>query len=131
MSDAGKWCYSFDEEMFEGRFDTMEEAIDNAKCNLEDEDDDDIEVFYIGQCQPIYLGVHTGAIIDRLGDQAYDQAGAPASDFLWDVSREHEEILEKRLNAVIDEWLKEFNYTPDFYTVTNVVKVNRGSQSHD
>jgi hypothetical protein len=118
----GKWCYSFNEENFEGDFRTKAEAIAEAEYYVY-EADDDRDFIYVGQTKEVIVSINTNWLLDQLGEQAYEQAGEYAEDYLYDVSREHESILEERLNDVLYAWMEEFNYKPNFWTVENVQKV--------
>lgn len=119
----GKWCYSFNEENFEGDFETKEEAIAEAIWYYKD-DEKDQDFIWIGQTKAISLGVNVDRIIEDLGEEAYDQAGEYAEDYLTKVASSHQKVLEERLNEVLVAWMKEFKYEPNFWTVTNIRKID-------
>lgn len=121
----GKWCYSFNEENFEGDFETKEQAIAEAIWYYKD-DNLDQDFIYVGQTKEISLGVNVDRIIEDIGDNAYDQAGEYAEDYLTNVTVQHGRILEERLNDVLVAWMKEFKYEPNFWTVANVEKIEVG-----
>lgn len=116
------WCYSHDGEHFEGEFETKDDAIAEGVFYLKEEDDDR-DYIYVGIIQKIGLGVNACRIIEDLQEQAYDQAGDYADDYLARVTREQEELLEARMNEVLHDWLKDFNYQPKFWTVVGVEKI--------
>jgi hypothetical protein len=119
----GKWCYSFNEENFEGEFDTKEQAVAEAIWYYKD-DEKDQDFIWVGQTKPISSGVNVDSIIEQLGEEAYDQAGEYAEDYLTNVTLNHQRVLEERLNEVLLAWMKEYNYEPNFWTVENIEKVD-------
>ena len=118
----GKWCYSFNEENYEGDFETKEQAIEEAIWYYKD-DELDQDFIYVGQTKAIILGVNVDRIIEDVGENAYDQAGEYAEDYLSNVTVQDGSILEERLNNVLLAWMKEFKYEPKFWTVENVESV--------
>jgi hypothetical protein len=121
--NEGKWCYSFNEEDFEGDFETKEDAIGEAIYYYKDCEEDQ-DFIWIGQAKEISFGVDVDTIIENLGEDAYDQVGEYAKDYLYDVTTSHQAILEERLNEVLVTWMKEFKYEPNFWTVENVQKID-------
>jgi hypothetical protein len=119
----GKWCYSFNEENFEGDFETKEQAIEEAIWYYKDYEKDQ-DFIWIGQTKNISLGVNIDSIIEDLSEEAYDEAGEYAEDYLSDVTLSHQKVLEERLNEVMVAWMKEFKYEPNFWAVTNVEKID-------
>jgi hypothetical protein len=119
----GKWCYSFNEENFEGDFDTKEQAIDEAIWYYKD-DEKDQDFIWVGQIKPVSVGVNIDSLLEQLGEEAYEEAGEYAEDYLTNVTLSHQKILEQRLNNVLVAWMKEFNYEPNFWTVENVKKID-------
>lgn len=115
-----EWCYSFNGENFEGHFATKEDAIGEAKeCITED----DGSVIYVGQVKEVTVGVPVDWLLDQLGEQACEQAGEYAQDFLSYVNREHQFELEEQLNKVLLTWMKKNNYEPNFWSVDNVEEI--------
>jgi hypothetical protein len=109
----GNWCsYEY--------FDTIEEAVENRKNYYDCEDGRDH--FFVGQIKLISpcTRVDTSRIIEDISINVYEEVGEAAEDYLWDVKSEHENILEERLNKVLRDWMDEFKYNPNFFTVDNV-----------
>jgi hypothetical protein len=119
----GKWCYSFNGENFEGDFDTEEQAIAEAIWYYKD-DEKDQDFIWVGQTQAISVGVNVDSLLENLGEEAYEQAGEYAEDYLTNVKIEHQKVLEEKLNSVLATWMKEFKYEPNFWTVKNVEKID-------
>jgi hypothetical protein len=115
-----EWSYSFNGENFEGRFATKEDAISEAKGNI---GEDDGSTIFIGQIEEVSLGVPIEWLLDQLGEQAYEQAGEYAQDYMVYVKKEHQSELEKQLNDVLESWIKKHNYTPNFWSVVSVEEI--------
>ena len=120
--EEGKWCYSFNEENYEGDFDTKEQAIAEAMYYYKD-DEKDQDFIWVGQTKSLSLGVNVDSVLENLSEEAYDLAGEYAEDYLSNVKLNHQKVLEERLNFVLESWMKEFKYEPNFFTVVNVEKV--------
>lgn len=112
MSLKGKWGYSTDEERYSGSFDTKEDAIQEARA-CEDKDGD----FFVGQFEEIRISVCGDRVIDQAQEDAYEQAGEYAEDWLAKIPRERVDELTCQLSEVFDGWLKKYDLTPTFATV--------------
>jgi hypothetical protein len=115
----GKWCYSYNGENFEGLCDTREEAIEEAIFEY----GEDYNVIYVGRAKEVNLGVRIDWIIEQIGEDAYEQVGEYAEDYLRDVKQEHARLLKERFDNVLHQWLDEFGYKPNFWTVVDVEKI--------
>jgi hypothetical protein len=124
-----KWCYSYNGENFEGDFVTKEDAVEEASCYINSKDDR--EYIYIGNPKEISIGVNVDAILENIGEDAYEQAGEYAVDYLRDVTIKHGQILEERLNEVLYNWMDEYNYKPYFWKVENVEKIKINEHRKD
>ena len=118
-----KWCYSFNEENFEGDFETREDAIGEGTYYAKDEG---ITIFYVGAQKAVVLGVNVDSIIEQLGEDATEQVGEIADNYLRHVKTNDAIILEEKLNEVLRSWLSDFGYRPTFWTVDNVEKIDIG-----
>lgn len=119
-----KYAYSFSGEEYEGPFDSYDEALQAAKdANADEWEDDRWEYVYIGEC--IWYKPHVSAVnvIEAIQDDAYDQAGDFAIDYLDDVTKEHRNKLESLLTGIFNIWAKDYGYKPSFFTVENVKEV--------
>ena len=88
----GKFCYSFDEEFYRGKFNTVEEALAAAsECN------DDREYVYVGKA--ILLDASAYVDVDKLLEDtcvaAQDQCGEVADEYLMHWSEEEKDVLKK------------------------------------
>lgn len=82
------------------------------------------ETFAIGQLISPSLYIDGGSIIENLQDQACSECGEFADGFLDDVSKVEEEELSEKLNNVLNEWIKKYNYSPEFYNIYGVEKIS-------
>lgn len=123
----GKWCYSYNGENYEGDFDTREAAIEEALYYMKENHYMNQEYIDVGQTKAVEVGIDAWLILEQISEDVYEKMGEYGDDYLTDVKLEHQNILEVKLNEVLESWLKEFKYEPKFYAVENVeqVKVNK------
>lgn len=142
MENNEKWCISLNGEDWESSyfFDAKQEAIDaarrayryilasNSECDyfdtlggcLEDYQDG---TFYVGQVCECRPQIDTGYVIDRLRDDAFDNLGDAAGNFLDNVSAREEDELQELLQAVVDKWLDEYDLRPSGYMIENTDEI--------
>jgi hypothetical protein len=103
--------------------DSKEDAIKEAKEYYLPED---YQTFYLGQIAPAEKAVYVDAerILEWIGEDFYEEMGESAEDYLRDVKQEHETILSERLSSVVNEWMREFGYEPNFFRIINVEKIS-------
>ena len=113
----GKFVWPENEEIFNNNaeYDTIEDALKDASSDLEKG-----ETIYIGKIKKIDLSVDANKVIEDLQEIVYDQAGDAASDFLNDVTKDQEDVLQKMINETLIEWLEENNLIPSFFSVEEV-----------
>lgn len=112
------WCYSFNGENYSGSFETKEDAI--AEAIAENETN---ETIWVGQAIAPTISVSPDHLIDEVYEDVRDQCGEYADGFLEHIDDKARKALEERVNAVFNTWLKEFEYEPTFYTVTNTEEI--------
>ena len=110
------YSYSFDEERFTGPFDSIEEAIAQAR---EDCCGDHSEV-YIGEDGEFYPSVDGEWCMDMLRDQAGSECGEAADSYLDFVTKEAGDELTEMLTDAFNAWAKKNGHEPCFYPVKNV-----------
>lgn len=126
MKVTEKYSYSLDEEYgYTGDFDSIEDAfadaIDQAKLENEDLDEDEkIETVYAGRVMEFVPRIDAGSIIELLQEKADDEAGEAACDYLEGVSKEEVELLEEMLTETFNQWADKTNNRPNFYTVAYI-----------
>lgn len=106
-------------------FDTFEEALEDAKVNIDEEYDDvdirgDIKGVYIGQVRDFIPRVRSDCVIDQMTEDAYELVGEASDHYLSKVSKEHEEELTKTLTMAFNLWVEKYGYTPDFYHIDGI-----------
>ncbi len=114
-----KYCYSLNQEEFYGDFDTKEAAIEQGKEEALEEGQHE---FFIGVCEEYTPSVSAWQVIESIQEDAYDKHGEYSQAYLDDVSNEHKEELQDKLNEVLSKWIEEHNYIPDFWGVKDVEK---------
>lgn len=115
------WAFSYDEELFHGNFGSKEEVINEA---LEYKDSYDQDYFFVGQIdEEVGISIDVDSLLEEINEGVYERVGELADDYLVDVDKEHVRILEDRLNDVLYEWMDEFGYKPNFWTIKNVEKI--------
>ncbi|BFH11145.1 hypothetical protein P4K96_29105 [Bacillus cereus] len=122
-----KWCYGVNGENFTGDCSTREIAIEEAIGDYGDED----KAIYIGQAVAPAIYVSACRIIDEIYENVAEECGEYADGFLDAVSKEAQDALQERINAVLKAWLKEFGYEPSFYSVINIEKIDINEYSKD
>lgn len=118
----GMWVWSSSSTLFNNGeyFYTKEDAIAAGEAAGE-------MIFYVGQVDKApYLEptVNTGIILDDLNDRVRDMYGEAAEDYLSDVTAAHQAELDKRMDTVLQFWMKEFGYEPNFYKVRHIQKID-------
>ena len=131
---TGQWMYQIGESDIWNsgeEFDTKEEAIKAGREEViaENKSYDDkkyqYEHFYIGlieECSNCH-GVNVERILEDIAEIVYDEVGEVAEDYLADVTREHSNELEEKLNDVLFTWMKEHGYTQSFFKIVAVETV--------
>lgn len=108
--DTIEYCYSFDEEIYHGRFSSSEEALAEARdaCGASG----NVSV-WIGQCKEVSLTsmVDADYVIERLQEEASERVGESSEDWLH-VDAEPKQELER----LILDWVMRHD-PPRFYEV--------------
>lgn len=131
------WNFNRDDELwYNGSEDSIEDCIEAAKQVVTDEDyqtDEPPQKVYIGENIPYIPAVDVESILEHLQEQAYDQCGEVGYD--WDAydhkKKEEMQELEEKLNEVVSEWLKKYNYYPNMWNVENIKEHYLGSVDLD
>lgn len=112
-----KYAYSYDEENFTGEFDSPEAAAEEAFDN-----DPEMESVYVGEVvkEAAHAFVNARLIVENLQEQAADDCGEWAEDWLEALQKNKEKLAE--LEQVVGDWIQE-QYPPTFWTVKNVKEI--------
>lgn len=123
-----KWTYEISEnsDIWRGGiFDSKEEAIKEANSEAIEYDKD---TFRIGIIEEVFnYGIDVNDALERINAITYDEVGEVAEDYLYDVTKEHKEELQDKLNEVFYKWQEKYNYKPTFYKVISeeVIEVKK------
>ena len=102
-------------------FETKEEAI---KEGIKEAKELKNKHIYIGEVvQDIIPTIEVDDVIDNIMNDMYEAYGEVAKGYLDDVKSEQAIDLEKKLNAVLQEWLKDSNLEPKFYHIEEIEKL--------
>ena len=129
MSD--KWCYSFNDIDFIGGFNTKEEALEEAKAEI------DCDRKYSGFKGKLWIGkavyaeltdIDADVLLEQIAEEAIQDTGDYGEDYLMLVPKELVEELEEQLNEVWHDWAEKHNYKPDWFKVADVEEVCLGGK---
>ena len=121
------WAYSFNGTDYTGSYETKEAAIEEAREDFETNKElpfpDKISGLWVGvEYEPeIHWSDFAEYYIDSMQDHLDDECGGEWSEnFANDqVTRADEELLDERLNAVVEEWIKDCDIKPGFFLIAN------------
>lgn len=120
-----KWCYSLNDENYEGAFDTKEEAIEAAKeefindCLTLHEGTE----FFVGQVVNPTISFDAERIIEEIDENFFAQCGEYADGWYSGISNEDEKILQDKMEELLVWWVEKTNNKPCFYRVENVERI--------
>lgn len=122
MTTAAPKEYAYSTECKESQnytsgYSSVEEALKEAELDIGEDLKIGIIVWVGEVALPALPTIDVDRILEQIGCNYYDEYGENAGDYLRYVKKEHEEELEEKLNAVLSEWVKKYNYEPDFYKV--------------
>lgn len=115
MSDT-QFSYSFDQEHYIGKFDTIELALAAANAATSLEPGASITV-WVGEVEEIDVAalVDVDQIIEMMIEQASDFAGEAAEGWLFSVTSDQKEELQK----LVTDWVQRVD-SPSFWGVDAV-----------
>lgn len=118
--DKTRYCWSYDGDCYTGSFDTEKEAIEVARENLGEYD----EQIYVGTCEKATLSWNSNEeeIIESMYDNLYEEYGEPSESF--EVTNEQSEELAKRIDKCVEQWINDMNIKPNCWGVGNIHLVN-------
>lgn len=114
-----QYCYSFNGEDYSASFNTIDEALEEAReCN-----EDGCTSVYIGTVSKPSLGWLSNEehILESMREQLYDDCGEYAIDAL-DISVEQEIDLGKMIDETVEEWIRKHNIKPSCFVVYDAVE---------
>lgn len=121
MKPTDNYAYSFDNERYYEQYDSIEQALAAAKLDAKNDDElKDVKTVYIGRVHKFVPEVDAWSIIERLQDDADDEAYEASEDYLQDVSDEEANKLEAMLTETFNKWARETGNEPNFFVVKDV-----------
>lgn len=122
MKQTNKFSYSFYEDIeYSSEYDSVEEALEAAKFDAKNDDEfKDMDTVYVGRIYRFVPEVDAWSIIERLQDDADDEAYEASEDYLQDVSDEEANKLEAMLTETFNKWARETGNEPNFFIVKDV-----------
>lgn len=118
--EDGLWMYNFGEKEIwneEEYFDTKEEAIDMGRIEAISRGEDSYQV---GQIDTFAPSLDVDWAIEYIAENAMDNCGEVADDYLNGVSKEETKRLEELLNEALTKWLDETKNHPGFFTIYDI-----------
>ena len=118
------WEYNDDTELwYNDLFDTVEDCIADARDNYMVEIGETIAV---GEVVPYEPYIMADNILDELEEDAYEEFGEVAEDWVsysWKDDKESLDELSNKLTEIVRQWLKDNGTYPYFYKIKNVKTV--------
>ena len=126
-----QWCYSFyKNESYIGSYDSKEAAIKAAREDVEADRDAPFptkhEKLYVGvEVEPPITWYDMAENYIESMQENLEEYGEYGENFANDyVTREDEEELDRRLNATVEQWIKDRNITPGFFNVDEIEEID-------
>jgi lipoate synthase len=120
------YCWSDDEETFHGSFATRGEAAvaaaESAACGMDRDEKRTVETAVM---VPLGMGhlvrFEAEALLDRMAEAAEDELpDLGAERFEDEVTKEARDALQVKLEAMIEQWAREYNVRPRLNTIEQV-----------
>lgn len=113
----GKYGYCTNNDgIFEGEFDTREEAIEDARyCGVVK--GDQLET---GRYNRIMFTIDVNDVIESLNEHACAEAGEVAEDFLQYVPKSQRDELEDTLNSCLNVWLMKHEHDQVIFSAIDI-----------
>lgn len=115
MKTTDKWAYSLDGEWYNSPFyNSFEEAL---KEGIKEAKELEYDKVFVSRVMRFVPSVDVDNVLEELQQKAYDEAGDFSDDYLEHISINHRMKLEKMLTETFNQWAKETNNEPSFFTV--------------
>lgn len=113
------WTFNPDEPWPNDTYDTVEECLNEARCDTYYEG----QKIYIGVVIPYTFSVDADDVLERLGEQAFYEIGDIAYEWPSYECDESLSELSDALTTCVTDWLKKRNDLPSFYRVDHIMTV--------
>lgn len=105
------WTFNLVGDYFVGEFNTIEEAIADAREEAARNEDRNIIMAYVGEIEYYSPGPELFDVIESISDDCYDKTCCDC--YLADVTENEEEELQAALQKTFLEWAKKHGYNPE------------------
>ena len=122
MEPTDKFSYSFYEDFdYSGEYDSVEEALAAARADAKNDDEfKNAKTVYIGRVYRFVPEIEPWNVIERLQDDADDEADEAAEDYLHYVSDDEANKLGQMLTETFSKWARETGNEPNFFVIKDV-----------
>lgn len=132
MKPTGKFSYSFYPDIhYSCEYNSVEEALEDARtdkkylqCYREK------KTVYIGKVCKFEPKVFSDIVVERIQEDAYDEAGEIAEDYLMYTSQKDMSKLNEMLTETFNKWAKETGNEPNFFTVEEIQEYSLEDSDH-
>ena len=116
-----KYSYSLDNEHFSCEYDSVEEALADAKVEATQEyPAGEVEKVYVGYVCGFKPVVNAESVIEEIQNDADDEADDASYGYLEDVSVADLNKLQEMLTETFNKWARETGNEPNFFTVEEI-----------
>ena len=116
-----KYSYSLDNEHFSCEYDSVEQALADAKVEAAQEyPSGEIETVYIGHVCRFKPVVNAESVIEEIQNDADNEADEASYGYLEDVSIVDLNKLQAMLTETFNKWAAETGNEPNFFIVEDV-----------
>lgn len=105
------WAFDLVNDCFTGEFETLEEAIADAREEAARSEDRNIIMAYVGEIEYYSPGPELFDVIESISDDCCDKTCCDC--YLTDVPENEEEELQTALQKTFLEWAKKHGYNPE------------------
>lgn len=117
------WMYGWDDECFSSNeYESKEEAIEAAK------NENYGKYVYVGKKEEIggIPNLDVENILWNIQEEIDDEYGEAGDGWIFNIKKEHKDILNNSVNEVLSKWVDEFGYKPKWSIIsdTEEIKLN-------
>jgi hypothetical protein len=124
MINTNKWMFNFSAdgswsgEQYDSREEAINEGINEFQSGIDDAGDP-IEYFYVGEVmEPGLLPVDFGSLIGEEIDKCHCELGGEFFEG-FTFKYEHIEELNGLVRPIVESWMKEHGYAPNYFMIQN------------
>jgi len=129
-----KYGWSLDQEDFDGDCATREEAEQEARSELMEQEGCDMGTVWTCKQEPVEIKVRGTRVIEQVEEDVYEEVGDVSDGWLGMTSYSQDDDLTAILTATFKEWLKKHGLEPTFWKAVDVkehVKEPEGKETDE